>query len=95
MMTDIAGMWEVNESELKLIRHVRVWRHEMFDPRHKLANKAPVPIVGQWSRLTGERVTYKQYKDGSTVTVRDENFMAMRNSRPKDPKNGGAELSLD
>ena len=79
-------MWEVNEAELKLIRHVRQWRQEMFDPRHKLANKAPVPIVGQWSRLTGERVTYKQYKDGSTVTVRDENFMALKNTRPKDPK---------
>ena len=79
-------MWEVNEAELKLIRHVRVWRQEMFDPRHKLANKAPVPIVGQWSRLTGERVTYKQYKDGSTVTIRDEDFMAMKNTRSKDPK---------
>eukprot|EP00439_Symbiodinium_sp_Y106_P065852 s317_g10.t1 len=33
----------------------------------KLANKSPVPITGTWSRLTGERVTFKQYKDGSTV----------------------------
>ena len=79
-------MWEVNEPELKLIRHVRVWRHEMLDPRIKLANKSPVPITGQWSRLTGERVTYKNYKDGSTVTVRDEKFLTMRNTRPKDPK---------
>ena len=31
-------MWEVNESALKLIRHVRVWRSEMLDPRIKLAN---------------------------------------------------------
>ncbi|CAE7429174.1 unnamed protein product [Symbiodinium sp. CCMP2456] len=79
-------MWEVNESELKLIRHVRVWRHEMLDPRIKLANKSPAPITGQWSRLTGERVTYKTYKDGSTVTVRDENLLTMRNTRPKEPK---------
>eukprot|EP00439_Symbiodinium_sp_Y106_P055390 s2812_g7.t1 len=51
-------MWEVNESTLKLIRHVRVWRNEMLDPRIKLANKSPVPITGKWSRLTGERVTF-------------------------------------
>ena len=57
-------MWEVNESDLKLMRHVRVWRNEMLDPRIKLANKSPVPITGKWSRLTGERVTFKQYKDG-------------------------------
>ncbi|CAE7876163.1 unnamed protein product, partial [Symbiodinium sp. KB8] len=57
-------MWESNEPELKLIRHVRMWRHEMLDPRIRLANKSPVPITGQWSRLTGERVTYKTYKDG-------------------------------
>ena len=88
-------MWEVNESELKLIRHVRVWRHEMLDPRIKLANKSPVPITGQWSRLTGERVTYKTYKDGSTVTVRDENFLTMRNTRPKDQRNGVDELNSD
>ena len=31
-------MWEVNESALKLIRHVRVFRNEMLDPRIKLAN---------------------------------------------------------
>ena len=79
-------MWEVNESDLKLIRHVRVWRNEMLDPRIKLANKSPVPITGKRSRLTGERVTFKQYKDGSTVTVRDENFLELRNTRPKDPK---------
>ena len=30
--------------------------------------------------LTGERVTFKQ------CTVRDENFLEMRNTRPKDPK---------
>eukprot|EP00439_Symbiodinium_sp_Y106_P069988 s4351_g12.t1 len=58
----------------------------MLDPRIKLANKSPVPITGKWSRLTGERVTFKQYKDGSTVTVRDENFLKLRNTRPKDPK---------
>ena len=58
-------MWEVNESSLKkLTRHVRVWRNEVLDPRIKLANKAPVPITGKWSRLTGERATFKQYKDG-------------------------------
>ena len=27
--------WEVNETELKLIRHVKVWRNEMLDPRIK------------------------------------------------------------
>ena len=59
-------VWEVNESNLKLIRHVRVWRNEMLDPRIKLANKSPVPITGKRSRLTGERVRFKQYKDGST-----------------------------
>ena len=42
-------MWEINEPELKLIRHVRMWRHEMLDPRIRLANKSPVPITGQWS----------------------------------------------
>ena len=78
--------WEVNESNLKLIRHVRVWRNEMLDPRIKLANKPPVPITGKWSRLTGERVTFKQYKDGSTVTVRDENFLELSQTRSKDPK---------
>ena len=79
-------MWEVNESNLKLIRHVRVWRNEMLDPRIKLANKSPVPITGKWSRLTGERVTFKKYKDGSTVTVRDENFLELSRTRSKDPK---------
>ena len=89
-------MWEVNESDLKLIRHVRVWRNEMLDPRFKLANKSPVPITGKWSRLTGERVTVKQYKDGSTVTVRDEKILEMRNTRPKDPKDwrGRVEFGL-
>ena len=80
------NMWEVNESNLKLIRHVRVWRNEMLDPRIKLANKSPVPITGKWSRLTGERVTFKQYKDGSTVTVRDENLLELSWTRSKDPK---------
>ena len=42
--------WEVPETELKLIRHVKVWRNEMLDPRIKLANKMPVPVP----RLTGE-----------------------------------------
>ena len=74
------------EPELKLIRHVRMWRHEMLDPRSRLANKSPVPITGQWSRLAGERVTYKTYKDGSTVTVRDANFMTLSNARSADPK---------
>ena len=83
----------MNEAELKLIRHVRAWRQEMFDPRHKLANKVPVPIVGQWSRLTGERMTYKQYKDGSTVTIRDEDFMAMKNKDRRIQRNGVEELS--
>ena len=36
--------WEVNETELKLIRHVKVWRNEMLDTRIKLANKMPVPV---------------------------------------------------
>ena len=79
-------MWESNEPELKLIRHVRMWRHEMLDPRIRLANKSPVPITGQWSRLTGERVTYKTYKDGSTATVRDGNFLTLSNARSTDPK---------
>ncbi|OLP82435.1 Copia protein [Symbiodinium microadriaticum] len=79
-------MWEINEHELKLIRHVRMWRHEMLDPRIRLANKSPVPITGQWSRLAGARVTYKTYKDGSTVTVRDANFMTLSNARSTDPK---------
>ena len=79
-------MWELNELELKLIRHVRIWRHEMLDPRIRLANKSPVPIAGQWSRLTGERVTYKTYKDGSTATVRDGNFLTLSNARSTDPK---------
>ena len=70
-------MWEINEPELKLIRHVRMWRHEMPDPRTRLANKSPVPITSQWSRLTGERVTCKTCKDGSTVTVRDGNFLTL------------------
>ena len=55
--------WEVNETELKL------WRNEMLDPRIKLANRMPVPVL----RLTGERLTHKVYRDGSTVTVRDAN----------------------
>eukprot|EP00439_Symbiodinium_sp_Y106_P005086 s6380_g1.t1 len=54
--------WEVNETELKLIRHVKVWRNEMLDPRIKLANRMPVPVL----RLTGERLTHKVYRDGST-----------------------------
>ena len=63
-----------------------MWHHEVLDPRIRLANKSPVPITGQWSRLTGERVTYKTYKDGSTVTVRDANFMTLSNARSTDPK---------
>ena len=76
-------MWEVSEPDLKLIRHVRVWRHEMLDPRIKLANKSPVPITGKWSRLTGERVTFKQYKDGS---MRDENFPEIEEHEAKRPQ---------
>ena len=79
-------MWEINEPELQLIRHVRRCHHEMLDPRIRLANKSPVPITGQWSRLTGERVTYKTYKDGSTVTVRDGNFLALSTARSTDQK---------
>ena len=79
-------MWEINESELKSVRHFRMWRHEMLDPRIRLANKSPVPITGPCSRLTGEGVTYKTYKDGSTVTVRDGNFMTLANARSSDPK---------
>ena len=80
-------MWELNEPELKLIRHVRMWRHEMLDPRIRLGNKSPVPITGQWSRLTGERVTYKTYKDGSTVThCQERNFLTLSNARSTDPK---------
>ena len=87
-------MWEVNESELKLIRHVRVWRYEMLDPRIKLVNKSPVPITGQCSRLTGERVTYKKY--GSTVAVRDENFLALRRTQGRMiPRNGEDEWNSD
>ena len=37
---------------------------EILDPR----------IVAQMSRLTGERVTYKMYDEGSTVTIRDRDF---------------------
>ena len=37
--------WEVNETELKLIRHMKVWRNEMLDPRIKLANRMPVPVA--------------------------------------------------
>ena len=58
----------------------------MLDPRIKLANKSPVPIIGKWSRLTGARVTFKQYKDGSIVTARDKNFLELSHTRPKDPK---------
>ena len=79
-------MWEVNESNLKLISYIRRWRNEILDPRIKLANKSPVPITGKWSRLTGERVTFNQYKDGATVTVRDENFLELSRTRSKDPK---------
>ena len=48
------------------------------------------------SRLTGERVTSKKYKDGSTATVRDENFLTLANSRPNDPKDrkGRVEFGL-
>ena len=63
--------WAVNEPVLKLIRHVKVYWREMLDPRINLANKSPVPM----SRLTGERVTFEKYKDGSTLTVKDKNFL--------------------
>ena len=84
--------WEVNETELKLIRHVKVWRNEMLDPRIKLANRMPVPVL----RLTGERLTHKVYRDGSTVTVRDANFLTMTNTRPRDEKDwrGQVEFGL-
>ena len=84
--------WEVNETELKLIRHVKVWRNEMLDPRIKLANRMPVPVL----RLTGERLTHKVYRDGSTVTVRDANFLTMTNTRPRDEKDwrGRVEFGL-
>ena len=84
--------WEVNETELKLIRHVKVWRNEMLDPRIKLANRTPVPVL----RLTGERLTHKVYRDGSTVTVRDANFLTMTNTRPRDEKDwrGRVEFGL-
>ena len=84
--------WEVNETELKLIRHVKVWRNEMLDPRIKLANRMPVPVL----RLTGERLTHKVYRDGSTVTVRDVNFLTMTNTRPRDEKDwrGRVEFGL-
>ena len=72
-------MWEMNEPELKLIRHFRIWRHAMLDPRIRLANQSPVPSTGHWSRLSGERVTYKTYKDGSTV-------MTLSNAKSTDPK---------
>ena len=84
--------WEVHETELKLIRHVKVWRNEMLDPRIKLANRMPVPVL----RLTGERLTHKVYRDGSTVTVRDANFLTMTNTRPRDEKDwrGRVEFGL-
>ena len=37
-------------------------------------------------KIDWRRVTFKQYKDGSTVTVRDENFLELSHTRPKDPK---------
>ena len=52
--------WEVNEPALKLLRHVKVYRREMLDPRIKLASTSPVPM----SRLTGAKVTFTKYKDG-------------------------------
>ena len=77
--------WEVNET-------VKVWRNEMLDPRIKLANRMPVPVL----RLTGERLTHKVYRDGSTVTVRDANFLTMTNTRPRDEKDrrGRVEFGL-
>ena len=82
----------MNETELKLIRHVKVWRNEMLDPRIKVANRMPVPVL----RLTGERLTHKVYRDGSTVTVRDVNFLTMTNTRPRDEKDwrGRVEFGL-
>ena len=84
--------WEVNETELKLIRHVKVWRNKILDPRIKLANRMPVPVL----RLTGERLTHKVCRDGSTVTVRDTNFLTMTNTRPRDEKDwrGRVEFGL-
>ena len=78
--------WEVNETELKLIRHEKVWRNEM------LANRTPVPVL----RLTGEQLTHKVYRDGSTVTVRDAYFLTMTNIRPRDEKDwrGRVEFGL-
>ena len=52
----------------------------------------PVPVL----RLTGERLTHKVYRDGSTVTVRDANFLTMTNTRPRDEKDwrGRVEFGL-
>ena len=84
---ELRGVSDMHDGSIDhLFRRVRVWRHEMLDPRIKLAKKSPVPITGSWPRLTGERVTYKKYKDGSTVTVRGENVLALKNTRPNDPK---------
>ena len=49
--------WEVDESQLKLIRHVQSSRQskETLDPRIEASRTLPAPV----SRLTGERVTYK------------------------------------
>ena len=74
------GTWEVNEPELKYIRPVKVWRNEMLDPRIKLANKMPVPVPC----LTGERVMHEVYRDGSTVIVREANFLTLTDTRPRD-----------
>ena len=43
-------------------------------------------LLVQMSRLTGERVAYKECMAGSTVTVKDESFLTLANIRPSDPK---------
>ena len=45
------------------------------------------------SRLTGDRVTYKTYNEGSTVTVRDI-FLTLANTRPRDPKEWKGRVGL-
>ena len=64
------GTWEVNEPDLKLIRHVKVWREEMLDPRIKLWRKSDLQEVQR----------------PSTVPAKDANFLTLSNTRPNDPK---------
>ena len=54
----------------------------MVDPRIEASKTLPT----QLSRLTGDRVTYKMYNEGSTVTVGDRTFLTLANTRPSDPK---------